>query len=109
MRVQITARHCQVSDNIRERATAVATKLTRYDHRLSQVEIIFEQEKLTKKIEAVVSVPGGEPVVARGEGSGFREALDALEERLIRILRRRHDRRLQRRQQGNLDMIPQDT
>ncbi|MEX0980215.1 MAG: HPF/RaiA family ribosome-associated protein, partial [Gemmatimonadota bacterium] len=71
------------------RAKEKMEKLSRYDPRLSAAEVIFDCESHTKRAEAILSVDGGDPVVARGEGSEFRESLDQLIDRLSKIVRRR--------------------
>lgn len=89
MRVQITARHCEVSDTVRERTEALLGKLRKYDPRVSSAEVVFEEERHARKVEAVVSVDRDEPVVASGEGGDFTGALDQMVDRLSKILRRR--------------------
>ncbi len=89
MRVQIAARRCEIPDTVRARTEEQIGKLLKYEPRLSGAEVVFEVEKHLKKAEAVLSVDRGEPVVAKGEGSEFREALDQMVDRLSRILKRR--------------------
>jgi ribosomal subunit interface protein len=89
MRIQIVARHCEVPASIRERAHEQLPKLVKYDPRLSSAEVIFQEERHVKRVEGVLTVDGGGPVVARSEGGEFRGALDGMLSRLARILRRR--------------------
>ena len=51
MRVQITARHCDLSDTVRERAGELAEKLARFDPRVSGAELVFEEERLLGGVE----------------------------------------------------------
>jgi ribosomal subunit interface protein len=89
MRVQITARHCELPDVLRARTEALVQKLQKYDSRVSAAEIVFEEERHAKKVEAVLSVDRDEPVVAGGQGDDFAAALDQMVDRLSKILRRR--------------------
>ena len=89
MRVQISARHCEIPDTIRERTEEQLGKLSKFDPRLSGAEVVFEVEKHLKKVESVVKVDREEPLVVSGEGAEFREALDQMVDRLSRMLRRR--------------------
>ena len=89
MRVQISARHCEIPDTIRERTEEQLGKLSKFDPRLSGAEVVFEVEKHLKKVESVVKVDREEPLVVSGEGVEFREALDQMVDRLSRMLRRR--------------------
>lgn len=94
MRIQIVTRHCDVPSRVRERAESRVRKLVRYEPRLSAAELIFEEEKHLRKVEGILSVDGEEPVVARGEGTEFRAAVDQVGDRLARMLRRRRDQHL---------------
>jgi ribosomal subunit interface protein len=91
MRVQIAARRCDVPESIRSRADEQAARLTRYEPRLSGVEIVFEIEKHVKRVEGIMTIDGTNPLVARGEGSEFRAALDQMLDRAARMLRRQRE------------------
>jgi len=67
--------------------------LSKFSPRASAADVVFTEEKLTKVVEIVVHIDGGEPVVARAEGDQFRTALDLLVERVGRKLRRQRERR----------------
>lgn len=89
MRVQVAARHCQIPDSIRSRAEVLVSRLTKYEPGISSASVIFEEEKLLKRMEVILSIARSEPVVATGEGQDFRTALDKAVDRLSRILKRR--------------------
>lgn len=91
MRVQIAARHCEVPSTVRDRTEEQLEKLSRYEPRLSGAEVVFEVEKHLKKVDGILKVDRGEPAIARGEGTEFREAVDQMVDRLSKILRRRRD------------------
>lgn len=97
MRVQITARHCDVSDAVRIRAEEQMEKLQKYDPRVSSAQVTFEEEKHIRRVEGILSVDRDEPVVAAGEGADFRVALDQAAGRLAKILRRRRSQRVDHR------------
>ncbi len=89
MRVQITARRCEISDALRDRTEALVLKLQKYDPRVSAADVVFEEERHQRKVEAILSIDRDDPVVAHGEGSDFPGAVDQLVDRLRKILRRR--------------------
>jgi ribosomal subunit interface protein len=89
LRVQVAARHCQIPDSIRTRAEELVGKLTKYEPGISSANVIFEEEKLGKRMEVILSIARSEPVIATGEGQDFRTALDKAVDRLSRILKRR--------------------
>ncbi len=91
MRVQIAARHCDVPETVKTRAEEQASRLTRYDPRLTSAEIVFEEEKHTKRVEGIFSLNRHDPVVVRGEAPEFRPALDQMLDRAGRKLRRQRD------------------
>lgn len=100
MRVQIAARHCEIPDTVRDRTEVQVGKLSKYEPRLSGAEVVFEIEKHVKKVDAVLSIDRGEPVVAGGEGVEFREAVDQMVDRLSRILKRRRKQQKDRQRSG---------
>ncbi len=93
MRVQISSRHTDVPEAIRARAEEQVAKLTRYDPDLRAADIVFEEKKRTRSVDAILHISGGEPKVATGEGDDFSAALDQLIERLGRMLRRGRSQR----------------
>lgn len=88
MRIQIAARHCDVPDSVHKRTEEQIARLAKYDPRVSAAEVVFEEEKRVRRVEVILSVDRGEPVVAKGEGEEFRTALDKVVDRLSRILKR---------------------
>jgi ribosomal subunit interface protein len=93
MHVQITARHCNLSDDIHERARTLAERWPRFDRATSAARLVFEIQGLDHKVEAIVSRDRQEPVVATGQGSDFRAALDEVDGRIGRMLRRDNEKR----------------
>lgn len=97
MRIQLTARHTDVSDAVRRRAEERIARLARFDRRVTAAELVFDEEKHLKRVEALLQVEGDGSLVARAEAPTFREALDRLTDKLGRTLRRHRDRRRDRR------------
>lgn len=89
MRVQITARHCELTEDLRDRTEELVTKLKKYDPRVSAADVVFIEERKEKRAEAVLSIDRDQRVAAHGEGDDLFMALDKLVERLAKILRRR--------------------
>lgn len=93
MRVQITARHCDVPSDVLARTESQIQALTKYQPRATAADVVYSEEKVTRKVEVLVHIDGAEPVVAHGDGLEFRSALDEAVERLSRQLRRQRERR----------------
>ena len=88
MEVRITSRRTSISESLRARTQELLSKLDKYDGRVSVVEVIFDEEKNSKKIEGILHIDRSAPIVATGEGSEFSEALSQVNDRLARQLRK---------------------
>jgi ribosomal subunit interface protein len=88
LRVTITARHCNISDPLRERAEDQMQRLTKYHPRVTGADVVFTEVKRVRHVEVIISIDRAEPVIARADGGEFRSALDKVVDRLSRMLRR---------------------
>ena len=88
MEVRITSRHTTLSEPLRARTEELVSKLDKYDARVSVVEVVFDEEKKTKKVEGIAHIDRSAPIVATGEGTEFTEALSQMTDRLARQLRK---------------------
>ena len=68
MEMRITSRHTTLSESLRARTEELLSKLKKYDARVSVVEVIFDEEKNSKKIEGILHIDRSDPIVATGEG-----------------------------------------
>jgi len=93
VRVQITERHCDVPDEVLQRTEGQIESLTKYEQRATAAEVVFSEEKHSRRVEVIIHVDGSEAVVAHGNGTEFRTALDQAVDRLGRMLRRGRKRR----------------
>jgi ribosomal subunit interface protein len=92
MQVNITTRHCSISERTRSEAEERIQKLQRFEPRLDNVVVEFDDDHGTKQVETRVFLAGSHSIVAHGTGDTFRNALDRSIDRLERQLRRRRDR-----------------
>lgn len=90
MRTTITARHCQITDALRERAGEVCDRLARHASRPVDGSVTFDVERAEQTVELKIHVSHGEVFVATGTGTDHRTALDRAEERMRRQLERGH-------------------
>ena len=88
MQTTITARHFEISDSLQERATAVLAKLESTAPRPIDAHIVFDVEGETSTAEIRLNLSQGETMVATGEGTDHRSALDRSEDKLRSQLRR---------------------
>ncbi len=91
MEVRITSRRTTLPQALRDRTEELLSKLGKYGARISAVEVVFSEEKNSKKIEGLLHIDKREPIFATGEGNDFSEALSQVNDRLARQLRKLRD------------------
>lgn len=97
MKTRIITRHCEISPSLERRTNELLDKLDRFDPRITEILVTFDEQKRLRSVDALVKVRGDEPVVAHAEAEEFREALDTLADRLTKILRRRRSQLVSRK------------
>ncbi|HEX9632539.1 MAG TPA: HPF/RaiA family ribosome-associated protein [Gemmatimonadales bacterium] len=88
MKTTVTARHCEIPEEIRTRAEDVADKLARMAHRPQRMEIVFDHDHQRRIVELKMWLPRGQTLVASGDETDFRTALDRAAEKLRSQLER---------------------
>jgi ribosomal subunit interface protein len=86
MQTTITARHCEISDALRDRARTVVERLGALARRPVESAVVFSTDGGGPVAELRLHVARGEWLVARGEAADHRTALDRAEEKLRRQL-----------------------
>ena len=84
MQTTITARHCEISDALRERALTVVERLGSIAARPIEATVVFDAEGMQQTVELRLHVARGEVLVAKGEAEDHRTALDRAEDKLRR-------------------------
>ncbi len=88
MDIRITSRRITLPQSLRDRTVELLSKLDKYGARISAVEVVFEEEKNSKKVEGILRIDRRDTIVATGEGHDFNEALSQVNDRLGRQLRK---------------------
>jgi ribosomal subunit interface protein len=88
MEVRITSRRSTLPEALRDRTQELLSKLSKFGAPVSVVEVIFDEEKNSKKIEGILHIDQRDPIVATGRGNDFNEALSQVNDRLGRQLRK---------------------
>jgi ribosomal subunit interface protein len=78
----VTARHCEIPEELRTRALDVAGRLARLAYRPQRMELVFDIVHQRKVVEVILSLPRGQRLIASAEETDFRTALDRAVERL---------------------------
>ena len=84
MQTIVTARHCEISELLQERAGTIADRLGALAMRPISCTVLFDVEGTESLAELRLLDANGETLVSRGEGADHRTALDRAEERLKR-------------------------
>jgi len=92
MQTNITVRHSEISDALRERAITVLERLGSLAHRPMETAVVFDTDGTAQTVELRLHLAHGEVLVAKGEGADHRTALDRAEEKLRRQVARASDR-----------------
>jgi ribosomal subunit interface protein len=86
MHTTISARHCEISEELRERAQSVLQRLTPLVGRPVDGTVVFDVAKQLATVEIRIHASGGELFVASGADKDHRSALDRAEEKVRRQL-----------------------
>jgi len=92
MQVNITARHCNVSDRVRNEAAERVQRLQRYEPRARDAVIEFDNDHGHKQVAARLFLAGSHSIIATGSGESFKTALDKSLDRLTSQVKRRRER-----------------
>jgi ribosomal subunit interface protein len=92
MQTTVTARHCEISEALRERAISVVERLGSQAPRPIESTVVFDTHGIRQTAEIRLHVARGEILVAKAEGADHRTALDRAEEKLRRQVERASER-----------------
>jgi ribosomal subunit interface protein len=76
VQITITARHCEIPDELRARASEVMEKLGKMAHRAQRAAVVFDQDHSRRVVELRMYLPRGQVQIATAEAGDFRSALD---------------------------------
>ena len=82
MQITITARHCEIPDDLRERASELVERAAKLAHRPQHTEVVFDDDHQQKVVELRMYLPRGQTHIAAAEADDFRSALDRVVEKL---------------------------
>ncbi len=92
MEVSFTGRHGSIPDSIRRHTEERLQRLSKFEKRPTHAHVYFDGDGPLHKVEAHITVAGGEAVIATGEADNMRAAVDAALERAERQLKRERER-----------------
>lgn len=86
MQTTVTARHCEVPDDLKKRAEEVMERVGKKARRAQRAQVVFAADNDRKLVEIQLSLPRGQVRVAIAEAEDFRSALDRAKDKLLRQL-----------------------
>lgn len=86
MQTTITARHCDISEALKERARSVVERLGSFASRPIESALVFDIDGASQTAELRLHLSSGVLLVSKGEAADHRTALDRAEEKLRRQL-----------------------
>ncbi|HEU4698018.1 MAG TPA: HPF/RaiA family ribosome-associated protein [Gemmatimonadales bacterium] len=92
MHTIITARHCEIPDELRERARQVVDRVGTFAARPIEATVLFDVDGALCTVEIRIHLARGEWLVAGGEAGDHRTALDRAEEKARKQAERSADR-----------------
>jgi ribosome-associated translation inhibitor RaiA len=105
MQITVSARHCELTDELRQRAEAIGERLAGLAARPMDVIVLFDMEAGAPTAEIHFRVARGELIVAVGDGPDHRSALDRAEEKIRRQLDKPGLRRRKPRKSKEVDQV----
>ena len=83
MQLNLTGRHVEITDSLRDYVTNKFAKLERHFDHINNVHVILDVEKLSQKAEATMHVNGGELFASEAQQDVY-AAIDGLGDKLDR-------------------------
>lgn len=89
MRITITARHCEIPDELRARARTVVERLAKIAARPHDAQVIFADDHGAAAVELRLHTARAKVYVAKAQADDHRSALDSAAQRVRRQLDKR--------------------
>lgn len=106
MQTMMTARHCEISDDLRERAQEVVDRLAAVAQKPIEASVVFDVEAAAETVELRFHIAAGEVLVAHGQAKDHRSALDAAEAKMRKQLTRASEKLVERSRQPRSTEVP---
>jgi ribosomal subunit interface protein len=95
--LRITGRHAHLGADVTDYANEKLGPLSRYYDRTRHLEVVFDENHLGWKVEAIAHLQRGTPLVATVHHKDARAAIDLAHDKLERLLTKEKDKRRERR------------
>jgi len=93
LNIEITGRHVDLSDKVRDYAEEKTRRLERYNDRIQRVEVLIQAEPEDRhKVELVISIAGGAALVSRTNEPSVFAAIDLVLDKAERQLKKHKEK-----------------
>lgn len=106
MQTMITARHCEISDELRARTQEVVDRLAAVAQNPIEATVVYDVEGAARTVELRFHVAASEVLVAGGQAQDHRSALDAAEAKMRKQLTRAAEKLVERTRQSRPTETP---
>jgi len=101
----ITARHCDVTPELRQRAATIVQRISALAGRPMETSVVFGVDAGVSSAEVRLHVAQGDVFIARGEGPDHATALDRAEEKIRKQLERSAGRMRDARHSAEMNQV----
>jgi ribosomal subunit interface protein len=91
--IEVVSRHQHVSEKTRDFATEKAGRLTRFNSRISRIQVLLDERHEDFISEFIVHVDSGATIVSKEAASGYRASIISAVEKLERQLKKDKEKR----------------
>lgn len=86
MKINITGRHVEITDPIRDYATEKFSHLQHYYDKITNIHLVLGVEKLLQMAEATLHIPHKEPIHAESESHDMYSSIDLVVDKIKKQL-----------------------
>lgn len=104
MQIQVTGRHVELTDDVRDYVTSKAQKLPRFYDRIHEIEVVLDHESEQFSAEVIVRADRKHTFVARETGPDTFALIDLVIEKLERQLTKHKEKNRSHRYDGKGDL-----
>ena len=100
MKTEVSILHHDYPSRVRETVEGKLSHLVKFYDRVVSVRALLERQNEDHRVEVVANVGRGQVLVAEASNESFSSALDLAVDRMVRLLKRQHDKVTRSRHRG---------
>ena len=100
MQIVVSARHGDVSDEVKKYAERKAEKLLKFFDKIQEIEVVLDHDSSSSQVEIIVNAEHGNVFVASDKGEDYFAAVDLTVDKMGRQLTRHKEKHRNRKHPG---------